>query len=131
MAKRKKKRKVKEESSVYDFEKKLSLDLISSFYPFTNEEIIQYQDSIDFTSDNIYKNTLVKWDADLIDELKDKFEFKNLWYLKDLIVDIDFIRRFHDKIDFRNLYLVKNLQYSPELIDNYGKFLDWSSFLLN
>lgn len=113
------------------FKNELSHNLITSFFPFTKEEVLSLSDYIDFSDDGIYKNPNIIWDVELIEQLGDKFNFNNLWYLKDLKVDIEFIEKFEKKIDFPSLYLIKNLVYSDKLIFKYGKYFDKLEFLLN
>lgn len=113
------------------FTRDLFYDLTLAHFPFTNEEILNFCEQIDFNNNLIYKNPNIDWNADLIEALGDKFNFNHLWYLKNLKIDIAFIERFDTKIDFSNLYFLKNIEYSEKLIDKYGKHFDNLEYLLN
>ncbi|MDF0720819.1 hypothetical protein P0M11_12495 [Kaistella sp. PBT33-4] len=109
----------------------LTLGLLESFYPFTNEELVKYQTVLDFRESRLIKNSQIPWNADLIDSVKDSIDFSTLYRAKDLVIDYKFLKRFENYFYFSALPYFKNLIYSEDIIKDFHSKLDWTTFLIN
>ena len=72
----------------------LKIDLISRFYPLTNIEVVKYKDTLNFDGQHLMKNESIQWDIDLVETLKEKIDWSEIWKLKKLKIGIPFIKKF-------------------------------------
>lgn len=107
--------------------KQLKRQLISYFYPFTKEDIIDFKEYINFDYTIFNENPCIQWNIDIIREVKDEIDWTHLFLMKNLKVNLDFIKEFESYIDFHTLQYSKGLIWSQALINSYGDQLNWSS----
>lgn len=102
----------------------LKTDLISRFYPFTNEEVLDYKSVINFSRDHLMENESIQWTSDLLEKVSDLIDWTALWKINHMTFDLNFFRKFESKIDFSSIRFSRNIKWSDELIDEYGERLD-------
>jgi hypothetical protein len=98
----------------------LKIDLLSRFYPLTNDEIIKYKAVLCNSANHLMKNKLVKWDYDLIENLKDKIDWDSIWYLSNVKYDFNFFSKYEKRINFKSITYSANIIWSDELVEVYG-----------
>lgn len=108
----------------------LKIDLISRFYPFTNEEIIEYKRALNLDRYHLMNNESIQWDTKLIDDLNETLDWSAIWKLKNITFDYNFIKKYENKIDFNSFHLSKNIEWSDKIISDYGDRFDWSKWLI-
>jgi hypothetical protein len=107
----------------------LKLDLISRFFPFEKEKIIKYKSILNGSL--LIKNDFVNWDIDLIDELDRKFDWSELFRIKNIKFDLAFFKKYEAKIEFSCLHLMKNIDWSKELLSEFEDRFHWNgTFIL-
>jgi hypothetical protein len=104
----------------------LRVDLLSRFYPFSNEELIEFQHSINFGESHLMSNPHITWDKTLVEELKENIEWSGVRKIKDIAIDVDFIGMYESYLDFSSLRFSKCIRWSEELITQYGDRFEWS-----
>lgn len=104
----------------------LRVDLLSRFYPFSNEELIEFQHSINFGESHLMSNPHITWDKTLIEKLKENIEWSGVRKIMEITIDVDFINRYEKHLDFTSLQLSKSIEWSEELIRQYGDKFEWS-----
>lgn len=104
----------------------LKIDLLSRFYPFTNDEIIQYAPILNFGYNHLMANNTVNWDIEMIEIWKDKMDWDGLWKIKNITIDYNFIKKYEDRINFNNLPDCKSVSWTLEIVDEYEDKFDWS-----
>ena len=62
----------------------LKIDLISTFFHFTNEDILKYKEVLNFDDYTLMKNKNINWNIELIKASKDKLVIGELWKLKNI-----------------------------------------------
>ena len=72
----------------------LKLDLISRFYPFSKDDILQYKSILNFDRYHLMNNDSVKWDIELLDKVDTKIDWSALWKIKTIKFDIAFFKRY-------------------------------------
>ena len=110
---------------------KLKVNLLSRFYPFTREEIIKYKPifSYDYCT-QLINNDLIQWDTDLLELLGEKFDWKSIYKIKNIKIDISFIKNYSHKIYFTTLHWSKSIVWSDEILSEFGEKFNWSSNLI-
>jgi hypothetical protein len=108
----------------------LKLDLISRFYPFSKDDILQYKSILNFDRYHLMNNDSVKWDIELLDKVDAKIDWSALWKIKTIKFDIAFFKRYESKIEFSSIHLSKNIEWSNDLLSEYGDKFDWSKWLI-
>jgi hypothetical protein len=98
----------------------LKINLIATFYPLTNEEIIKYQDILFSKKSNIYRNKLIQWDYNLIEALKDKLDWNRIWRLPNIKFDLNFFKKYENRINFNSITNTYNIEWSDEFVATYG-----------
>ena len=119
------------DSKYSEFFTELTLGLLESFYPFTTEELVKYQNVLNLYADRLLKNAKISWDADLVESLKDLLDFKILYRAKNLVIDYDFLKRFEEYFDFTALGYFNNVVYSEEILSDFDSKLDWTTSVIN
>ncbi|MBW6474637.1 MAG: hypothetical protein K0B14_16035 [Anaerolineaceae bacterium] len=106
----------------------LKIDLISRFFPFSNDEIIKFKDVIKFSGHHLMKNEAINWNVELLEKLSDKIAWTAITGLKNINFDLAFFQQFENFIDFNSIYLSKNIVWDQELINQYGDRIakDWN-----
>ena len=108
----------------------LKLDLISRFYPFSKDEILQYKSILNFDRYHLMNNDSVKWDIELLDKVDEKIDWSALWKIKNIKFDLAFFKKYESKIEFSSIQLSKNIEWSNNLLSEYGDKFDWSKWLI-
>ena len=111
--------------------KQIKIDLLTAYFPFSNEDIIKYKEVLNFDEYQIFLNPNINWNTKLIKTVKDKLAHTSFWKLKNISLDISFFNEFDDIIDYSSIQLSKNIVWNEELIINYGDKFDWSKYLIN
>lgn len=109
---------------------KLKIDLISRFYPLSENEILQFKGVLNFDNSHLMSNESIYWSENLIDEVKEKIDWTILIGLKNIYLDLHFIKKFEKYIDFKGIWYSKNVKWSKELIDIYEDKIQWGGFLI-
>ena len=109
----------------------IKIDLLTAYFPFSNEDIIKYKEVLNFDEYQIFLNPNINWNTKLIKTVKDKLAHTSFWKLKNISLDISFFNEFDDIIDYSSIQLSKNIVWNEELIINYGDKFDWSKYLIN
>lgn len=107
--------------------KELKISLISRFYPFSKEEVIKYQDSLNFSYGNFMSNVHINWDIDLIEKLKDKIDWSGITRIKSIEFDDSFLKTYKGYISIDSIPYMNNIQWNDSIISEYGDKFDWSS----
>ena len=79
----------------------LKLDLISRFYPFSKDEILQYKSILNFDRYHLMNNDSVKCDIELLDKVDEKIDWSALWKIKNIKFDLAFFKKYESKIKFK------------------------------
>lgn len=125
---------LKKNSKIIDKEfliNRLKIDLLTAYFPFSNEDIIKYQEILNFGEYQIFLNPHINWNIELINNIKNKLVTNSFWKLKNIILDISFFNEFDGIIDYHSIQLSKNIVWSDDLIIKYGDKFDWSKYLIN
>jgi hypothetical protein len=109
----------------------LKIDLISTFFPLTNEDVLKYKDVLNFDRYCLMNNNNIYWDKELIKSTIDKIDPTALWKLKNLNIDISFFDEFDEIIDYSSIQLSRNILWDKKIVDKYGEKFDWSKYLIN
>lgn len=109
----------------------LKIDLLTAYFPLSNEDIIKYQEVLNFDEYQIFLNPNINWNIELIKVVKNKLAVSSFWKLKNISLDISFFNEFDNIIDYSSIQLSKNIVWNEELIIHYGDKFDWSKYLIN
>lgn len=109
----------------------LKIDLISTFFHFTNEDILKYKEVLNFDDNTLMKNKNINWNIELIKASKDKLAIGELWKLKNIEIDISFFEEFDDIINYSSIQLSRNILWDKQIVDKYGEKFDWNKYLIN
>ena len=121
-----------EEEEKEDAINQLTVDLIARYYPLSNEEVVKYQGLFFTKEPNLIWNKLINWDYDLIEALKDIFDWDHIWYLPNIKFDISFFQKYESKINFEAITTSHNIIWSDEFVKAYGdRFIVNSSNLFS
>ena len=104
----------------------LKIDLISRFYPLSNEDLIKYKEILNFGRYQLIINENINWNIDLIKSVKEKLDCTAFWKLKNISLNRLFFDAFDDLIDYSSIHLSKNIEWSSDLISIYGDKFEWN-----
>ena len=108
----------------------LKIDLISRFYPFSKEEVLKYQQVLNFDRSYLMNNEFIVWDNEQLESLNDKIDWTAIWKIKNINLDFEFFKKYEKQIDFSSIHLSKNIKWSDNLLANFGDKFDWSAMLI-
>lgn len=108
----------------------LKVDLISSFYPFSKEEVLKYKSVLNFDRYHLMNNEFIEWDIVLIDDLIDKIDWTAVWKIKNINLDYEFFKKYDNLIDYSSIHLSKNIKWTENLLEDFGDKFDWSKWLI-
>jgi hypothetical protein len=57
----------------------LRVDLLSRFYPFSNDEVIKYKSILNFDRYHLMNNDSIIWDTEMLESLDDKIDWSAIW----------------------------------------------------
>ena len=108
----------------------LKINLISRFYPFSKEEVMNYRSVLNFDCSQIMKNEFLDWDNELIESLADKIDWTEIWKIKNICLDFKFFKKYETQIDFSSIHLSENIKWTENLLADFGDKFDWSKWLI-
>lgn len=108
----------------------LKIDLISRFFPFSKEEVLQYKLILSSDHNHLMNNVLIEWDSEMLDELSDKIDWTAIWQIKNINLDFDFFKKYESQVDFSSIHFSKNIIWSDNLLSEFGDKFDWSKWLI-
>lgn len=79
-----------------------------------------------YLSNSISNSSSVKWDKNILEKLKDYFDWYELSKNESIGWDIELLQEFSDKVDFKVLSTNKSVKWSEELIEKFKEQLDWN-----
>jgi hypothetical protein len=106
--------------------KEICISSISQFFPLESEEIINYKKVLNFK--HLSKNKTITWEIELFENIKDYFNWKDLWNLHSLEIGLDFFRKYKDQIDFTSIYLNRGIDWSNQLLDEFENYWEFEKF---
>lgn len=119
----KKKSKILNKEDIFN---QLKIDLISRFYPLSNEDIIKYKDILNCDRYQLMANENINWNIELIKLLKVKIDCTAFWKLNNINFDITFFDEFDDIIDYSSIHILNKIVWSSQLVSKYGDKFDWN-----
>jgi len=108
----------------------LRVDLLSRFYPFSNDEVIKYKSILNFDRYHLMNNDSIIWDTEMLESLDDKIDWSAIWKIKNIKIDLSFFKKYEAKIEFSSIHLSKNIEWTDDLLTEYGDRFDWSKWLI-
>ena len=108
----------------------LKIDLISRFYHFSKEDVLNYKSVLSFNSSPIMKNEFIDWDNELIENLADKIDWTEIWRIKNICLDFEFFKKYENQIDFSTIHLSKNIKWTDNLLADFGDKFNWNKWLI-
>lgn len=99
---------------------KLQINLLSRFYPFSIDQLIEYEDVLNWGGYGLMSNEEINWTIPLIKKFEKRIDWGYLYKICNLTIDADFIRTFSNNIDCYDLQLCKNINWEDDLFEVLG-----------
>ena len=99
---------------------KLQINLLSRFYPFTTDQLIEYQDILNWGGYGLMSNEEINWSSSLIKKVEERIDWRYLYKICNFTIDADFIRTFKNNINCYDLQHYKNINWEDDLFEILG-----------
>tara|TARA_R110000744_G_scaffold44288_2_gene98925 strand:- start:182 stop:730 length:549 start_codon:yes stop_codon:yes gene_type:complete len=110
--------------------KEICMGLLSRYYNWDTEQIIEFKDIIKYNEMMFMKNINVKWSLDLIESLKDRIDWGSFYNVNGIDLDLPFFKKYKNNIVFKSIYLNKNIDWSNQLLDTYQDYWNWDDLMM-
>lgn len=103
----------------------LIINAISFQFPLKQNEVIKYQNILNFTDGLIDRNQNITWDYEFIETLKDKLNWSYIYRWDGITIDFDFYLKYNQYLHIQNVIYSRNVTWDKNLLDEAKKVLDW------
>jgi hypothetical protein len=105
----------------------LIINAISLQFPLKQNEVIKYQNILNFADGLIDRNKNITWDYELIETLKDKLNWSYIYRWEGITIDFAFYQKYNQYLHIQNVIYSRNVIWEKNLLGEAKKVLDWQS----